>query len=228
MVGNSCDPEDVATLLGDRTVDAVFADPPYCSGGRTPSDVAGKTRGMSRGGRFGDIIRSDGMTSAGFEYLIRRAGEQCRERMEAGSSALWCIDWRQYPTMFGLLESLDWRIAGCVVWDKEAMGMGVGFRRQHEFILHASVGSPAMSDKGTPDVIQHRRETGHAGAKPAGMVARLLRAITPPESLVYDPFLGGGGTLRGAEQVGMTCYGMDVDPEAIASSVEGFQPCIAC
>ena len=173
---------------------------------------------IGKGERFKHVIRNDGMTSTGFEYVIRRAGGLARERMAKGSSALWFIDWRQYPLLFAVLESVDWRISGLIVWDKGAMGMGVGFRRQHELVIHASVGSPVMADKGTPDVLQARRvRKGHAGAKPPELVARLLSSVARPGAVVYDPFIGGGATLEAAEQAGMVCYGMDVDPAAIES-----------
>lgn len=30
--------------------------------------------------------------------------------------------------------------------------------------------------------------------------------------LIYDPFLGSGTTLIAAEQLGRTCYGMEISP----------------
>jgi DNA modification methylase len=40
---------------------------------------------------------------------------------------------------------------------------------------------------------------------------------------VYDPFLGSGTTLIAAEQLGRTCYGMELSPQYCDVIVERWQ-----
>lgn len=50
----------------------------------------------------------------------------------------------------------------------------------------------------------------HATAKPLLLMNRLLELTTPPDSLVFDAFLGSGTTLISAETTNRTCYGCEL------------------
>ena len=53
---------------------------------------------------------------------------------------------------------------------------------------------------------------GHSTQKPVELMARSIRNHTGD---VYDPFLGTGTTLIAAEQLGRTCYGMEIEPQYV-------------
>lgn len=60
--------------------------------------------------------------------------------------------------------------------------------------------------------ISNQKDTGsHTCPKPLTMCTDLLTAFHDG-GLVYDPFLGSGSTLIACEQLGRTCYGMELDP----------------
>ena len=48
--------------------------------------------------------------------------------------------------------------------------------------------------------------------KPVALFSYLMGNSTAPQGLAYDPFLGSGTTLIAAEQLGRTCYGMEISP----------------
>jgi DNA modification methylase len=54
--------------------------------------------------------------------------------------------------------------------------------------------------------------TAHSTQKPIECMARPIRNNTAASEEVYDPFLGSGTTLIAAEQLGRTCYGLELDP----------------
>jgi DNA modification methylase len=58
---------------------------------------------------------------------------------------------------------------------------------------------------------------GHSTQKPLECMARPIRNH---EGDVYDPFVGSGTTLVAAEQIGRTCFAMDVDPAYCAVALE--------
>jgi DNA modification methylase len=50
------------------------------------------------------------------------------------------------------------------------------------------------------------------------------RAIdTTGASLTFDPFLGSGTTLVAAEQLGRTCYGLEIEPRYVDVIVKRWQ-----
>ena len=43
------------------------------------------------------------------------------------------------------------------------------------------------------------------------------------EGLIFDPFLGSGTTLIAAEQLGRTCFGIEIEPKYIDVIVQRWQ-----
>jgi site-specific DNA-methyltransferase (adenine-specific) len=197
--------------LIDQPIAAILTDPPYASGARTEAGKAG-SGAMVRGARWAQKpIENDQMTTAGFVWTMRAVLRLVRPKMAEGGSVLCFIDWRQWPNLVGAVESADYRINSMIVWDKVSMGMGAGFRAQHELILHASRGVPTIHDRGTPNVIQARRDgqTDHPSPKPVGLLERLIRVVTKPGDLVVDPFLGAGATAIACKNTGRRCIGIE-------------------
>ena len=53
----------------------------------------------------------------------------------------------------------------------------------------------------------------HPTQKPVGLIAAILSDHSNPGALCLDPFLGSGTTLVACEQLGRTCYGMEISPQ---------------
>lgn len=203
---------DVLARL-DMMVDAVVTDPPYASGTR---HEAGKSSSgaMLRAGRFADRpIELDQMTSTGFVWLMRAGAQGCRPLLPEGASFLSFIDWRQWPNLVGALETCNYRVQGMVVWDKGSMGLGNGFRSQHELICHASKGVPTIQDKGCGNVLAFGREkpVDHPSPKPVDLMGRLIDVVCPRDGIVLDPFAGSGSTLVAARESGRRAIGIEMD-----------------
>lgn len=213
---------DVLDVLAsiEGSVDAVVTDPPYASGTRMeahkPASGAMLRAGTDRGrrSRFSERpIELDQMTTTGFVWLMRAVASDCRHLLPDGGSFLSFIDWRQWSNLVGALETCNFRVQGMVVWDKGSMGLGNGFRSQHELICHASKGVPTVYDKGCGNVLAAGRVDPvlHPSPKPVGLVARLIEVITPPGGLVLDPFMGSGTTLVAAKSTGRRAIGIEVE-----------------
>ena len=52
----------------------------------------------------------------------------------------------------------------------------------------------------------------HSASFPVELPSRLIELLCDRDATVYDPFLGSGTTLIAAEQLGRTCYGMEISP----------------
>ena len=55
------------------------------------------------------------------------------------------------------------------------------------------------------------RGNDHPTVKPLDLMRYLVRLVTPPKGLVYDPFAGSGSTLMAAIQEGFSAIGSDLD-----------------
>jgi DNA modification methylase len=204
---------DVLAGLGEATVGAVVTDPPYASGSRLEA-AKSSSGAMLRAGRFADRpIELDQMTTTGFVWLMRAVGQACRPMLPDGGSFLSFIDWRQWPNLVGALETCNYRVQGMVVWDKGSMGLGNGFRAQHELVCHASKGVPNVHDKGCGNVLSHGRvePSHHPSPKPVQIMERLITVVTEPGGIVLDPFAGSGTTLLAAKQAGRRAIGIEFE-----------------
>ena len=196
----------------DISAHAVVTDPPYASGTRKEAQKS-SSGAMLRAGRFADRpIDLDQMTTTGFVWLIRQVGLRCYPMLPDGGSFLSFIDWRQWPNLVGALETCNYRVQGMVVWDKGSMGLGNGFRSQHELVCHASKGVPTVVDRGLGNVLRHKRDqpTDHPSPKPPALLCDLLSVVTEPGDLVLDPFAGSGSTGVACMREGLRFVGCEL------------------
>ncbi len=56
------------------------------------------------------------------------------------------------------------------------------------------------------------RNGEHPTMKPVGLCARAIQNSSRPGDIVADFFGGSGSTLMAAEQIGRTCFSMELDP----------------
>lgn len=208
---------DAMSTLGVGAVDAVITDPPYCAGGISESSrVAAAGQGLRSENlkRFGWFV-GDNMGTAGLTFLLRSvAYEAQRVTKSTGSLIVFC-DWRMLPTLAPAIESSGVRYQGLVVWDKGVLGMGTGFRNQHELAMHFTLGAPEYHDKGTPNVLRVPRvsldEREHQTQKPVPLLERITHVVCPPGGITLDPFAGSGTTLIAAKNLGRHCIGIERD-----------------
>ena len=195
-------------------VQAVITDPPYSSGARTAADVRGRA-GMSRGALWKqDPLTNDRMTTTGFVWMMRHVAMDCAALLEEGGSLLSFIDWRQYPTLYGALETCNLRVQTMVVWDKQDMALGNGFRNQHELLIHAAKGVPRVYDKAVPNVLRCKRISAsddHPTEKPQSIYEPLIRVVTDRGHTILDPFMGSGSAGVACANTGRKFIGIEIE-----------------
>jgi site-specific DNA-methyltransferase (adenine-specific) len=206
---------EVMETLGE--VDAIVTDPPYCSGSVSE---ASRTSAKGQGLRSENIAKlgwfvGDNMGTAGLALLLRSMAFRGLKILNPEGSMLVFCDWRMVPNLAPTIESAGLRFQNLVIWDKGMMGLGMGFRAQHEIILHYTAGSPKYHNLGTSNVIKTARVTAndreHQTQKPAELMATLLNVVCPPGGTVLDPFMGSASTGVAAVGVGMTFVGIERD-----------------
>jgi DNA modification methylase len=215
---------DVMRGMRAATVDAMVMDPPYCAGAVSEAQ---RTRAAGQGLRSENLRRfgwfvGDNMGTAGLAFLLRSiAVEAARVLWDHASLVVFC-DWRMVATLQPAIESAGLRFQNLVVWDKEHMGLGAGFRAQHELILHFTNGAPQYHDRSTSNVIRCRRVTSgdreHQTQKPVELMRRLIRVVCPPSGVVLDPFCGSGSTGVASLEEGRSFIGIERDPEHVETA----------
>jgi DNA modification methylase len=115
-----------------------------------------------------------------------------------------------------------------IIWAKTKFALGRGhYNWMHEGCLYAvragkTANWRAGHDQTTLWTISHpnRNESGHSTQKPLECMFRPIR--NHESEYVYDPFCGSGTVALACEQLNRTCLAMDIDPVAVAISLERF------
>lgn len=198
-------------------VDLVLTDPPYCSGSVSE---AKRTAAKGQGLRSVNVRKlgwfvGDNMGTAGLVWLLRSMAFRGLQLLNAEGSLLVFCDWRMVPNLAPAIESAGLRWQNMVVWDKEAMGLGLGFRAQHEIVLHFTAGAPKYHDLGTANVLTAGRvgalDREHQTQKPLELLHKLIRVTSAPGALILDPFMGSGSTGVAAVERGRRFIGIERD-----------------
>jgi site-specific DNA-methyltransferase (adenine-specific) len=208
--------------LETASVDAVITDPPYCSGGFSESArTSAKVQGV-RGPWEQSWFKGDNMGTQGLLFMLRAiAWESARVLKPSGSLLVFC-DWRMVANLAPALESAGLRCQNMIVWDKGSMGLGTGFRPQHELVLQFTNGAPKYQVLNASNVIKCGRVTGarkvHPTEKPVELMRKLIETVCPVGGLVADPFAGSGSTGVAALELGRFFWGAERCPQIAATA----------
>ena len=215
MCGNSVLDSHKRILLQDRRgTDIIMTDPPYSSGGW--SEASRRTGSLSKKPKTKERrnVRNDTLSSRGRKALLREA-------MIPADHLLMFTDWRMWCDTCDIAESCSFPVRGMIVWDKTTIGIGLGFRPQHEIILYGTR-LPQKTGRQS-NVIQCKRTKNehHTTEKPVELLEKLLANVSG--NTVYDPFLGSGSTLIAAENAGKTCIGMELDQGYVDTAISRWE-----
>ena len=138
----------VLSSFAPGTFDAVITDPPYASGGRTPSEKSKSTvkkySSMKENAPppfDGDAKDQRSWTRWAAEWLY-----EARKASKPGAPVCMFIDWRQLPAATDALQWAGWIWRGTAVWDKGNSRPQKGrFRQQAEYIVWGSNGDMPIS-----------------------------------------------------------------------------------
>lgn len=215
MCGDSTDPNHRELLFNGGAPQILLTDPPYCSGGFQESHRKGGSIGTDAKTKWKEKkvkIANDTLSTRGYQVLIKQAinGTPC-------TIAYIFTDWRMWIYLFDLVEGSGFGVRNMIVWNKESIGMGVGWRTKHELIMFGLKTKPNFDKhKGYGNVLDCKRSFNpfHPTQKPVELIEMLLDN-TAWASGVYDPFGGSGTTLIASEKKNQTAYIMELEPKYV-------------
>jgi site-specific DNA-methyltransferase (adenine-specific) len=227
--------------LPERSVDLVFADPPYNL--QLQQDLWRPN--MTRVDAVDDEWdRFDGF--AAYDRFTRAWLEGCR-RVLKDTGALWVIgSYHNIYRIGAILMDLGYWILNDVVWVKQnpmPNFRGVRFTNAHETLIWAQKHKGARytfnyaAMKAFNDGLQMRSdweipicrgaerlavdgEKAHSTQKPEALLYRVVLSSTNPGDVVLDPFFGTGSTGAVAKKLGRRWIGVERDARYIAVAQE--------
>ncbi len=194
---------DIGRQLPAGVFDACIIDPPY---------------GVAWTGEHGTLkpIANDDRPFVWWLY------DAFRVLKNPGALACFC-SWRVQQDFKTAIRLAGFDLRNHVIWDRMRPGMGGGhtsFMIRHEVIWFATKGRfrfPA----GTPATVlpfetvpPQRRH--HTTQKPHDLMATLVKRLTPPGGVVFDPCMGSGSTGHAAVAAGFRFVGVELDGDNFA------------
>jgi DNA modification methylase len=234
ICGDSLKRETFTTLMGDKKADMVFADPPYDV--KINGHVCGK--GTCKHKEF--AMASGEMSSSEFQNFLKQSFTLLKEFSKDGSLHFLCMDWRHIKEII-LAGEVYTEFKNLCVWVKNNAGMGSLYRSQHELIFVFKNGkaphvnnvelgkngryrSNIWSYNGVNSFGKERENLKiHPTSKPVEMIKDAILDVTNKGAIVLDNFLGSGSTLIAAEKVKRICYGIEIEPLYVDTTIRRYE-----
>ena len=198
-------------------IDAVITDPPYSSGGAFRGDRAQATTTKyvnSDTAAYRHEFAGDTRDQHAFLAWCTMWLNAARRASRPGAVLCSFIDWRQIPVLTDAVQCGGWTWRNLATWWKPGIRMQrSAFSASAEYVVYATNGPSKDDFDGAPQNVFRCNvvaEKEHIAEKPADVLRWVLQVV-PPSSLILDPFMGSGSTLRAAKDLGHQAIGIDVD-----------------
>lgn len=235
ICGNSVEKETYQDLFADKKADMVFTDPPY------NVKVDGHVCGLGKVKHKEFKMASGEMSSEKFQNFLQSNFELLKDFSKNGSLLFICMDWRHIKEIINAGYEVFDEFKNLCVWNKDNGGMGSLYRSKHELVFVFKNGN--RSHQNNIELGSHGRYRTnvwdypgvnsfggdkdklnmHPTVKPVEMVRDAILDVSSRGDIVLDTFLGSGTTLIAAEQCGRICYGMELEPLYIDTTIRRWQ-----
>ena len=235
ICGNSLEKKVYEKLFEGKKARMIFTDPPF------NVKIDGHVCGNGKFKHKEFAMASGEMTSEEFTNFLKSIYLLLKEFSIEGSLHFSCIDWRHVREQsIAGFEVYD-EFKNICTWVKSTGGMGSLYRSQHEFIfvykngrtphinnvelgVHGRYRTNVWNYPGVNSFGKNQENLKyHPTVKNVEMVKDAILDVTKRNDIVLDAFLGSGTTLIAAEQSGRICYGIELDPLYIDTTIRRWQ-----
>ncbi|KKN40317.1 hypothetical protein LCGC14_0734740 [marine sediment metagenome] len=191
-----------------ESVDMTLADPPY-----------GTNDGKARlNGRTDGDFQKWGL-DWDKELPVEWIGPSALLLKDGGAFVAW-TDTKRLETIWKTCEKEDLRPLQCLFWHKTnpptnprknfcSAVEGAVFARKPGKIIAWNAGGAMHNLWRGPTV--HHGIRQHPTQKPHELMAWCIKALSDPDALILDPFMGVGTTLRAAKDLGRKAIGIEIE-----------------
>jgi DNA modification methylase len=231
LCADASKPESFARLLGRKTAQMVFIDPPY----NVP--INGHVCGMGRVKHREFAMASGEMTAQEYAAFLGTIFRHLVAHTTDGSLHYICIDWRHVADLVVSARGIYSELKNLCVWVKDNGGLGSLYRSQHELLCvfkngvaphvnnvelgrHGRYRTNVWHYSGVNTLREGRMEelAMHPTVKPVALVADAILDATKRGAVVLDCFGGSGTTLIAAEKMSRRGYVIEIDPTYVDGS----------
>lgn len=235
ICGDALKKETFTTLMDGKIADMVFTDPPYNV--EIHENVCGY--GAIKHKEF--AMASGEMNSVEFQHFLSTSFTLLKEFSQKGSIHFICMDWRHSKEILLAADGIYKSLKNICVWNKENGGLGSMYRSKHEFIFVYKNGATSHHNNirfgkygrtrtnvwdyaGINSFGKNRADLKfHPTVKPVEMIKDAIVDVSPRNGIVLDCFLGSGSTLIAAEKSKRICYGIELEPLYVDTSIRRWQ-----
>lgn len=235
ICANSLERETYIILLEDKKANMVFSDPPFNV--KIDGHVCGN--GSVKHKEF--AMASGEMSSEEFQKFLLTNFSLLKEFSADGSLHYICMDWRHIKEIINAGTGVYDELKNLCVWNKDNGGMGSLYRSKHELVFIFKNGlKPHMNNIELGSHGRYRTNVWdysgvnsfgkekdklkyHPTVKPVEMVRDAILDVTNRGQIILDSFLGSGTTLIAAEKCGRICYGIELEPIYIDTTIRRWQ-----
>lgn len=219
MVGSTFSKKSVERLMNGVKANMVFTDPPYGvavgSKNKMLDDVAG-----GKSGRCTENIYGDTMSESELHDMLLAAMRNIREACAEDASYYVTSPQGGSLGLMMMMMEAGLEVRHMLIWRKSSPTFSMGrinYDYQHEPIFYTWTKRHNWYGKGkfhtsVWDVEKPRKCDLHPTMKPVALVENALLNSSAAGDVVLDGFGGSGTTLIACEQLGRTCYMMEIDP----------------
>ncbi|WP_201454985.1 site-specific DNA-methyltransferase [Ahrensia marina] len=227
---------DIERLVGGKSVDLIFTDPPYNV--QVDGNVCGKGSVKHKEFAFASGEMTKDQFTSFLTTTLSNAASVCRD----GAIAFVCMDWRHMREMLDAGETAFDELKNLCVWNKTNGGMGSFYRSKHELVFVFKKGTAAnINSFGLGETGRYRTNVWdyagissmsatrgeelamHPTVKPVAMIEDAIKDCSKRRDIVLDMFAGSGSTLIAAEQCGRTAYLLEYEPAYCDTIVRRWQ-----
>lgn len=234
ICGNSLDAATFETLMGTRQADMVLQDPPY------NVKISGHVCGSGAVHHKEFQMASGEMSKDEFTQFLRKNFELCAKHSRPGALQYNFMDWRHMGEILAAGNDVFSELINMCVWCKSSGGMGSLYRSQHELCFvfkngkesHVNNVNLGKNGRYRTNVWQyagvnafgrHKADIKmHPTVKPVEMLKDAILDVTRRGDIVLDTFLGSGSTLIAAHQSKRVCYGIELEPLYVDTTIRRF------
>ncbi len=218
LCGDSTSTKDVGRLMGGGRADLLLTDPPYGVSYASKNEFLNS---IDNGNRVQTAIENDHKKPEEMSAFWIAAFTTAREHMRPGAS--YYVTGPQGGDLLLLLllalKEGGFPLRHMLVWAKNNHVLGRSdYHYKHEPIIYGWVEGAhtfygGHSETSLWSIDKPHKSDLHPTMKPVALFAKAVENSTKSGETVLDPFLGSGTTLVACEQLGRTCYGMEISPQ---------------
>ncbi|MBR4696268.1 MAG: ParB N-terminal domain-containing protein [Selenomonadaceae bacterium] len=214
ICGDSTLPETFQRLLGSEKVNLVCTDAPYF---------------VNLDSASGKIKNDDLDDKSAYEFLMK-VFANFKNAMSKDASIYEFYATMKARIFYDAFEDAGFKVGAGLIWKKpRAPFMRTDWKFNSEPIIfgwrkdgkHIWYGDQKQTNVFEFDGIKNSKADGfgHPSSKPVPLIAYLIRQCTQTNGLVLDGFLGSASTLIACDQLGRTCYGVELEPKFVDVAV---------